>query len=385
MPPKVESSAPSLTRRSRNPSPPSEMAPGPEQDLRPDARPARIPRRDATLRGHEGLPRARPDAPPSRWVAPPPRTSLCARATRWLALLTGLGAIGLHLHRLTRETTQRPVEAPVPPPPSTARPPDRSDASGTLAEAAWVDSHPDEDVPRILQDSHADLFEAFRDSPDSREPRKLEAFMRAMVRAIRRDPASVDAHLPTLLRVWRWTYGETFRAADGRELNVGALMTSSIVPPVVTELGGPHMSLAHLEQLVSTVCREPENIPPTLQDPAVLATHARWSATALTQVIRLTTPSSSGTSMKQRQEAEEAQLRRCLEMVLGMPAFDGRWVPLVVQSLQAQGPAAPLGLVIAPDRWEQVISQAFLRHTVATTQGVREEHRPSTARARARA
>lgn len=108
-------------------------------------------------------------------------------------------------------------------------------------------------MPRILQDSHADLFEAFRDSPDSREPRKLEAFMRAMVRAIRRDPASVDAHLPTLLRVWRWTYGETFRAADGRELNVGALMTSSIVPPVVTELGGPHMSLAHLQQLVSTI------------------------------------------------------------------------------------------------------------------------------------
>lgn len=89
--------------------------------------------------------------------------------------------------------------------------------------------------------------------------------------------------------------------------------------------------------------------------------------------------------MKQRQEAEEAQLRRCLEMVLDAPSFDERWIPLVVQSLQAQGPAAPLGLVIAPDRWEQVISQAFLRHTIATTQGAREEHRPSTARARARA
>ncbi len=89
--------------------------------------------------------------------------------------------------------------------------------------------------------------------------------------------------------------------------------------------------------------------------------------------------------MAQRQEAEEAQLRRCLDMVREMPSLDPRWKPLLMQSLQAQGPAAPLGLVMAPERWAEVISQALLQPTQATTQSSRMERRPPTDRAGARA
>jgi hypothetical protein len=238
-------------------------------------------------------------------------------------------------------------------------------------------------VPRIVQDSRSDLFETFRDSPDCRDTRKLEAFMRTMARAISHSPAEIDAYLPTLLRVWRWTYGETITGPDGREWNVGALMTWSIVPPVVSELGGPHISQAQLQQLVLTVCQEPENIPPILRDTAILATHARWSASALTQLVRLTTPSPSGTSSGRREA--EAQLRRCLDMVREMTSFDPRWKPLLIQSLQAQGPAAPFGLLMSPERWTEVISQALLRPTQATTQSSRMERRPPTDRAGARA
>lgn len=387
MPPTIEPNAQPATRRSRHPVP----APGPDlgmaQGAGPEAKHVRIPDRDSALHGQAWSPRRGRDTPPVTWVAPPPRTSLCARVTRWLALLTGLGAIGLriHSHRLTHDTPPLALDTSAPPTPAPTSPPDASRPSETPGAASLDPAHAQQEVPRIGEDSESDLFEAFRESPDYREPRKLEAFMRAMIRAFRHSPAEIDAHLPTLLRVWRWTYGETFRAPDGRELNVGALMTSSIVPPVVAELGGPHMSRAQLQQLVRTVCQAPENIPPLLRDPAILATHARWSARALTQLIRLTAPSPLGASVAQRQEAEEAQLRRCLDMVREMPSLDPRWKPLLMQSLQAQGPAAPLGLVMAPERWAEVISQALLQPTQATTQSSRMERRPPTDRAGARA
>lgn len=371
MPPKIESNALSLTRRSRKPAPSPAIDPSLGQGSGPEAKHVRIPRRDSPLRGQEGASRMRHDVQARTSMAPPPRTSLCARVTRCLAVLTGLGAIGLQFHfsRLPRGTSPLPRAPSVPPLPSTTWQPDGSRPSEGPQTAAQGTVYAVHEVARIVQESQADLFEMFRDSPDCRDPSKLAAFMRIMARAISHSPAETDAYLPTLLRVWRWTYGETYRTPDGHEFHVGNLIERSIVAPVVNELGGPNISQAQLQQLVLTVCREPENIPPTLEDPAALGLHAYFSARALIELIRLSTPRRTpGATISERQEAEVTQLRRCLDMALRLPSAHPRWMPLVFESLRAQGPKWSLGMVSLPDRWFEVIEQALLQHAQAATQ-----------------
>lgn len=381
MPPKIAPGTGQLTRRSRNPSELKEPSPGPV------TRPVVITRLDDTVRGratsysvdhgdhgdHDDLPATRRTAPP-RDLSPEPGnprpTALCTRLTRVLAVLTGLGAIGLqfHLYRAGRDTRPGPAAGSGSAPPSTARQPgpaldDRPLSTREMLEsAARAEAG---EIPPVMVRLHEDLFDQFRHSPDARDPRKLAAFMTLMARVMARHPATIHATLPVLLGVWRWNYGETVRLEDGREANVGALLTSSIVPPVVGELGGPRMPESQLGPLVLALCREPENIPPQLRDPEVLRAHARASASALAQVIRLTTAGAPDAPLAQQQQAEEARLRRCLKMVLAGPSFDERWIPWVVQSLQAQGPAAEPGLAIAPLQWARAIWQEFADHTLS--------------------
>ncbi len=355
MPPKIGSGASQVTRRSRSP------GTGPDATHQPEAQPLRIRPMDNAVRG-PGQPArvAAGDAPmapragalrdPSPERPAPPRRSLCTRITRCLAVVAGLGAIALqaHRHQAAPDTASPTSPEPAPSPAPETRSPS--------APPAWADP------PLALQQ---DLFEQFRASPDARDPHKLAAFMTLMARAIARQPDTVDANLPVLLGVWRWNYGETLRMDNGREVSVGALLASSIVPAIAVELGGPHMPESQLRQLVLAVCREPENIPPTPQATGLLRTHARAVADALTQVVRLTTPGSSGESFAKRRQAEEAQLRRCLTMALDGPAADARWIPELVQVLQARGPQPVFGLAITPVHWARTVRQTFLAHTLA--------------------
>ena len=355
MPPKIGPGASQVTRRSRSPDT------GPDARHHPELLHLRIRPMDNAVRGPGQPPRAAAgDAPmapragalrdPSPERPAPARRSLCSRITRCLAVVAGLGAIALqaYRHRSALDTGSATSPEPAPSPPSHARSPS--------APPAWADP------PLALQQ---DLFEQFRASADARDPHKLAAFMTLMSRAIARQPDTVEANLPVLLGVWRWNFGETLRMDNGREVSVGALLASSIVPAIAVELGGPHMPESQLRQLVLAVCREPENIPPPPQATALLRAHAGAVADALTQVVRLTTPGSARHSLAKRQQAEEAQLRRCLTMALECRSTDARWIPELAQVLQARGPQPVFGLAITPVHWARTVRQAFLAHTLA--------------------
>jgi hypothetical protein len=213
------------------------------------------------------------------------------------------------------------------------------------------------------------LVAGFRSGPEWHDGAKLSAFMGIRTGAIARNPRQSAAHLAQLLRVWSWRFGETFRAKDGSDVNVGALMASSIVQPVVTQLGGPRIPDAHLRLLVTMICREPDDIPPGEDSTERLSEHAMWVASALRQVVLHTASDWNRVTLTKRKASEEAQLRRCLRMVLAAPSQDPRWMPLIMTSFPATGPLPGSGLRMTPARWVFAVFDEFSQHIAKNAKG----------------
>ncbi len=215
--------------------------------------------------------------------------------------------------------------------------------------------------PQVVGYEFNQLIEGFRGIPESRDRHKLSNFMETMAGAIARNPSQSAAHLEQLLQVWSWRFGETFRT-NGRDVNVGALMTSSIVRPVVTQLGGPRIAEAHLRLLVAAISREPDDIPTAEDSTQRLGEHAMWVASALRQVVLHTAADQNRVTLTKRQASEEAQLRRCLRMLLEAPFHDPRWMPLIATMLPDVGPAPAWGFRMTLDRWVHAVFDEFSQH-----------------------
>jgi len=303
----------------------------------------------------------------------PPRTSLCARTTRYLALGLGLG-IALGLCTLGTRLIKRSATSESP-----TLDPDTQGSSWAIADGARAqDGAGGESTghasmadslekleryePQAIGHELNPLVAGFRSSPDWRDAVKLATFMETLTHAIARNPRQSAAHLAQLLKVWSWRFGETFRAKDGKDVNVGALMTSSIVRPVVTQLGGPRIPDAHLRLLVATISREPDDIPPGEDSTKHLAGHAMWVASALRQVVLHTAADQNRVTLTKRQASEEEQLRRCLRMLLEAPFHDPRWMPLIATMLPDVGPAPAWGFRMTLDRWVHAVFDEFSQH-----------------------
>lgn len=204
-----------------------------------------------------------------------------------------------------------------------------------------------------------EVVEAFRHSQGSRDPRKLSNFMETMAAAIARHPETSERHLRQLLGVWRWNFGETFDWEHGKGVNVGALMTSSIVRPVVKALGGSRIAEAHLRLLLETVCREPDNIPPGEESTDRLTDHAEWAASALRQMVLHSAVDRREVSLEKRQASEEEQLRRLLRMLFEAPSHDPRWMPLIAVLLPELGPVRAWGMHMTQARWTSAVFEEF--------------------------
>ena len=310
----------------------------------------------------------------------PPRTSLCSRTTQYMTLALGLG-LGLGLGALGARLLMRSAV----PEPSPLNEGAQGSSSGIADRAwAWTDPGAESASHASIADAVQDLgrYEAqatgyelnplvagFRSSTGWRDVGKLFAFMETLTRAIARNPSQSAAHLEQLLRVWSWRFGETFRAKDGSDVNVGALMSSSIVRPVVTQLGGPRIPDAHLRLLVATISREPDDIPPGEDSTTRLADHAMWVASALRQVVLHTATDWNRVTLTKRQASEEAQLRRCLRMMLEAPSQDPRWIPLIATILPDVGPVPAQGLRMTPARWVYAVFDEFSQHTTKNYKG----------------
>ena len=309
-----------------------------------------------------------------------PRTNLCARTTRYLALGLGLG-IALGLCTLGTRLIKRSATSESPP-----LDPDTQGSSWGIADGARAQdgaggesaSHAsitdsleklERYEPQAIGHELNPLVAGFRSSTGWRDVGKLFAFMETLTRAIARNPSQSAAHLAQLLQVWSWRFEETFRAKDGSDVNVGALMTSSIVRPVVTQLGGPRITDAHLRLLVATISREPDDILPGEDTTKRMADHAMWVASALRQVVLHTATDWNRVTLTKRQASEEAQLRRCLRMVLEAPSQDPRWTPLIAMILPDVGPVPEWGLRMTPARWVSAVFDEFSQHVNANYKG----------------
>ncbi len=316
----------------------------------------------------------------------PPRTSLCTRTTKYLALALGLGlglglGSGLGLGTLVTRLIKRSATSESPP-----LDPDTQGSSWSIADGARAQdgaggesaSHAsitesleklERYEPQAIGHELNPLVAGFRSSTGWRDVGKLFAFMETLTRAIARNPSQSAAYLAQLLQVWSWRFEETFRAKDGSDVNVGALMTSSIVRPVVTQLGGPRITDAHLRLLVATISREPDDIPPGENSTKRLADHAMWVASALRQVVVQTAADWNRVTLTKRQASEELQLRRCLRMVLEAPSQDPRWTPLIAMILPDVGPVPEWGLRMTPERWVFAVFEEFSQHVNANYKG----------------
>ena len=197
--------------------------------------------------------------------------------------------------------------------------------------------------------------DAFRASRYWRENDPTTHFLIAMLELMGNRHIQ-ESQLRHLMRIWSWRYGD-LRGSPKEEISdpLSATLSASIVGTTAYLLGGPAMSDGHLRILFDTACRQPEGTPPVRSKDQVLSRHGASVAHALLYLTQsLSEPLSKGRQGRSGR-LDEAQLRRCLRLLMEDSALEPRWKNAILDGFDSLEGIAQRQSWLPPGRLQQVI------------------------------